>query len=107
MKLGVLLAIAVAVSHPAGAQLLISPAQPWPSAGCPPRCAGGPVGGGAPGGGTTGGGGPGSNDAYGGSEIGTFCYTPLGIFGPGPAGRKGSACVVNGPRGPVYGQIGP
>lgn len=97
-----LLAIAVAWSQPAGAQLLISPPQPWPSAGCPPRCTGGPVGGGA-----TGGGGPGSNEVYTDPEIGTSCYTSLGIFGPGPAAKKGSACVVNGPRGPIYGQIGP
>jgi murein L,D-transpeptidase YafK len=40
-------------------------------------------------------------------QIGTFCYTQAGRFGPGLAQPLGSSCVANTPWGQLTGQIGP
>jgi murein L,D-transpeptidase YafK len=40
-------------------------------------------------------------------QIGTFCYTQAGRFGPGLAQPLGSSCVANTPWGQLAGQIGP
>jgi hypothetical protein len=37
---------------------------------------------------------------------GTFCYTPLGRFGPGPMLPLGVRCSIQFPRGLVRGQVG-
>lgn len=40
-------------------------------------------------------------------SIGAFCYTRVGRFGPGPVQPFGAQCFINGPQGPLYGQVGP
>lgn len=39
-------------------------------------------------------------------NLGAFCYTPFGRFGPGPFQPVGSHCWVPTNRGPIYGQVG-
>jgi murein L,D-transpeptidase YafK len=41
-----------------------------------------------------------------GPQMGTFCHTQAGRFGPGLAQPLGSSCVANAPRGQLAGQIG-
>ena len=40
-------------------------------------------------------------------NVGAFCYTPAGRFGPGPVQPVGAQCFINGPGGLIFGQIGP
>ena len=40
-------------------------------------------------------------------QMGTFCHTQAGRFGPGLAQPLGSSCVANAPWGQLAGQIGP
>jgi murein L,D-transpeptidase YafK len=40
-------------------------------------------------------------------QLGTFCHTQAGRFGPGLAQPLGSSCVANAPWGQLAGQIGP
>jgi murein L,D-transpeptidase YafK len=40
-------------------------------------------------------------------QVGTFCHTQAGRFGPGLAQPLGSSCVANAPWGQLAGQIGP
>jgi hypothetical protein len=40
------------------------------------------------------------------ANVGAFCYTPVGRFGPGPVQIVGSACWIPGPQGPIPGQVG-
>jgi murein L,D-transpeptidase YafK len=40
-------------------------------------------------------------------QMGTFCHTQAGRFGPGIAQPLGSSCVANAPWGQLAGQIGP
>jgi hypothetical protein len=40
-----------------------------------------------------------------GPSIGSFCTTPKGRFGPGPTNPLGSACSVDTPYGPDFGQV--
>jgi hypothetical protein len=39
-------------------------------------------------------------------QMGTFCHTQAGRFGPGLAQPLGSSCVANAPSGQLAGQIG-
>ena len=39
-------------------------------------------------------------------QLGAFCYTQFGRFGPGPVQAVGVPCFVATPRGPLYGRIG-
>lgn len=40
-------------------------------------------------------------------QLGAFCYTPLGRFGPGPLRPFGAPCAANTIRGMIAGRIGP
>ena len=40
------------------------------------------------------------------SQMGTFCHTQAGRFGPGLAQPLGSSCVANAPWGQLAGQVG-
>lgn len=39
-------------------------------------------------------------------QMGSFCLTPVGRYGPGPSQPIGSPCWINGVQGPIWGQIG-
>jgi hypothetical protein len=41
-----------------------------------------------------------------GQGLASFCITPFGRFGPGPMQPIGSPCFVQGPQGPINGQVG-
>ena len=38
--------------------------------------------------------------------MGSFCYTPIGGFGPGPMQPVGTPCFVPTFQGPVGGRVG-
>jgi len=40
-------------------------------------------------------------------NLGAFCYTAAGRFGPGPVQPQGASCFVNLPQGQFPGQVGP
>lgn len=39
-------------------------------------------------------------------QLGAFCYTQFGRFGPGPIQPLGAPCSIMTPQGPVWGQVG-